>query len=85
MDFFVPGVGVGLTHTKTVMIKKSKLAREIGELEAEGENAKKKHHSDDFLNLTLIYQTTIQTMSSSRTAISNGTYVRYSNNCGFKL
>ena len=41
MDIFVRGVGVGLTHTKNLMIKKLKLARETGELEMEGENAKK--------------------------------------------
>ena len=37
---FVPGVGVGLTHTKNLMIKKLKSARETGELETKGENAK---------------------------------------------
>ena len=37
MDIFVRGVGVGLTHTKNLIIKKLKSARETGELE----NAKK--------------------------------------------
>ena len=41
MDVFVRGVGVGLTHTKNLIIKKLKSARETGELEIEGENAKK--------------------------------------------
>ena len=41
MDIFVRGVGVGLTHTKNLIIKKLKSARETGELETEGENAKK--------------------------------------------
>ena len=41
MDFFVRGVGVRLNHTKNLMIKKLKLARETGELEMEGKNAKK--------------------------------------------
>ena len=41
MDIFVGGVGVGLTHTKDLNIKKLKSARENGELETEGENAKK--------------------------------------------
>ena len=41
MDFFVRGVGVGLNHTKNLMIKKLKLARETGEMEMEGKNAKK--------------------------------------------
>ena len=41
MDVFVRGVGVGLTHTENLIIKKFKSARETGELETEGENAKK--------------------------------------------
>ena len=41
MDIFVRGVGVGLTHTKNLIIKKWKSARETGELETEGKNAKK--------------------------------------------
>ena len=41
MDLFARGVGVGLTHTKNLIIKKLKSARETGELETEGENAKK--------------------------------------------
>ena len=41
MDFFVRGVEVRLTHTENLIIKKVKSARETGELETEGENAKK--------------------------------------------
>ena len=41
MDIFVQGVGLGLTHTKKLIIKKLKSARETGELETEGENGKK--------------------------------------------
>ena len=41
MDIFVRGVGVGLTHTENLIIKKLKSARETGELETEGENVKK--------------------------------------------
>ena len=41
MDNFVRGVRVGLTHTEKLIIKKLKSARESGELETEGENAKK--------------------------------------------
>ena len=41
MDIFVRVVGVGLTHTEKLIIKKLKSARETGELETEGENAKK--------------------------------------------
>ena len=41
MDIFVRGVGIGLTHTENLIIKKKlKSARETGELETEGENAK---------------------------------------------
>ena len=35
-------MGVGLTHTKNLIMKKIKLARETRELETEGDNAKKK-------------------------------------------
>ena len=48
MDIFVRGVGVGLTHTKNLIIKKLKSARETGELETEGENAKKPPFGADF-------------------------------------
>ena len=41
MDIFVRGVGIGLTHTENLIIKKLKSARETRELETEGENAKK--------------------------------------------
>ena len=41
-DIFVRGVGVGLTHTENVIIKKFRIARETGDLEAEtGEEHKK--------------------------------------------
>ena len=42
MDIFVRGVGVGLTHTENLIIKKLRIARETGDLEAEtGEELKK--------------------------------------------
>ena len=41
MDSFDRGVGVGLTHTKNLMIKKVKSATETEELETEDQNAKK--------------------------------------------
>ena len=34
MDIFVQGVGVGLTHTENLIIKKLNIARETGDLEA---------------------------------------------------
>ena len=54
MEIFVRGVAVGLTNTEKLIIKKLKLARETGELETEGENAKN-YLSDGFLNLILTY------------------------------
>ena len=42
MDIFVRGVGVGLTHTEILIVKKLRVARETGDLEAEtGEVPKK--------------------------------------------
>ena len=42
MDIFFRGVGVGLTHTENLLIKKIRIARETGDLEAEtGEEPKK--------------------------------------------
>ena len=42
MDIFVRGVGVVLTHTENLLIKKLRIARETGDLEAEtGEEPKK--------------------------------------------
>ena len=41
MDIFVRGVGVGLYHTENLILKKIKSTRETGQLETEGENAKK--------------------------------------------
>ena len=42
MDIFVRGVGVGLNHTENLLIKKLRIARETGDLEAEtGEDPKK--------------------------------------------
>ena len=41
MDIFVRGVGVGLTQTDNLMIKKIKLTKETKELETENKNAKK--------------------------------------------
>ena len=42
MDIFVRGVGVGLIHTENLIMKKLRIARETGDLEAEtGEEPKK--------------------------------------------
>ena len=42
MDIFVRGVGVGLTHTENLIIKKLRAARETGDLEAETVEESKK-------------------------------------------
>ena len=63
MDIFDRGVGVGLTHTENLIFKKLKSARETGQLETEGENAKKPPF-DESLNPLLTYRTIIQTKSS---------------------
>ena len=42
MDIFVRGVGVGLTHTENLIIKKLRIARETGDLEAETSEEPKK-------------------------------------------
>ena len=42
MDIFNRGIGVGLTHTEKLLIKKLRIARETSDLEAEiGEDPKK--------------------------------------------
>ena len=41
LNIFVRGVGIELIHTKNLIIKNLKSARETGELETEGENAQK--------------------------------------------
>ena len=42
MDIFVRGVGVGLTYTENLLIKKLRIARKTGDLEAKtGEDPKK--------------------------------------------
>ena len=42
MDIFVRGVGVGLTHTENLLIKKLGISRETGDLEAETKGDPKK-------------------------------------------
>ena len=42
MDIFVRGVGIGLTHTEKLLIKKLRIARETGHLEAETDDDPKK-------------------------------------------
>ena len=71
MDIFVWGVGVGLTHTKNLIIKKLKSVKETGELEIEGENAKNPLFKQCRRNGQRFY--------------THGTYMRYSDNRVCKL
>ena len=58
MDIFVPGVGVGRTHTEKLLIKKLRIARETGDLEAEtGEDLGRVFES--YFNLPNEYSTSI--------------------------
>ena len=50
MKIFFRGFQVGFTHTKILMIKKLKSARETGELEKEEENWQRKAAFGEFLN-----------------------------------
>ena len=63
MDIFVRGVGVGLTHTEKCLIKKLKIARETGDLDAEtGEDPKKldiRRLEESYLNLRNEYSSSI--------------------------
>ena len=63
MDIFVRGVGIGLTHTEKLLIKKIKIARETGNLEAEsGEDPKKPDKGrvvDSYFYLPNEYSTSI--------------------------
>ena len=63
MDIFVRGVGVGLTHTENLIIKKLRVARETGDLEAEtGEEPKKPDIGrvvDSYFNLPNEYSSNI--------------------------
>ena len=63
MDIFVRVVGVGLTHTENLIIKKLRIARETGDLEAEtGEEPKKPDIGrvvESYLNLPNEYSSNI--------------------------
>ena len=72
MDIVVRGVGVGLTHTENLIVENLKPES----WKRRAKMLKKNHLLDKFLNPVLIYQTTIQTMLSSRTAISHSRNAR---------
>ena len=68
MDIFVRGVGVGLTHTENLIIKKLRITRETGDLEAEtGEEPKKPDIArvvESYFNLTNEYSSSIILLDS---------------------
>ena len=68
MDISVRGVGVGLTHTENLIIKKLRTARETGDLEAEtGEESKKPDIGrvvESYFNLPNEYSSSIKLSDS---------------------
>ena len=68
MDIFVRGMGVGLTHTEILIIKKLRIARETGDLEAEtGEEPKKPDIGrvvESYFNLPIEYSSSIKLTDS---------------------
>ena len=68
MDIFVRGVGVGLTHTENLIIKKLGIARETGDLEAEtGAEPKKPDIGsvvESYFNLPNEYSSSIRLTNS---------------------
>ena len=76
MDIFVRGVGVGLTHTENLIIKKLRVARETGDLEAEtGKEPKKSDIGrvvESYFNLPNEYSSRI-TLTDSDFVLTNRT------------
>ena len=68
MNIFVRELGVGLTHTEKLLIKKLRIARETGELEAEiGEDLKKTDIGrvvESYFNLPNEYSSSIKLTDS---------------------
>ena len=76
MDIFVRVVGVGLTHTESLIIKKLRIARETGDLEAEtGKKPKKfdiRRVVESYFNLPNEYSCSI-ILTDSDFILTNGT------------
>ena len=76
MDNLFRGVGVGLTHTEKLLIKKLSIARETGDLEAEtGEDPKKPDIGrvvESYFNLPNEYSNSI-TLTDSDFILTNRT------------
>ena len=87
MDIFVWRVGVGLTHTKNLIIKNLKSARETGELETEGENAKKPPFgriSDSYFDLPNHYSNNIVITDSDFILMERTCAIAITANVSFK-
>ena len=76
MDIFVRGVGVGLTHTENLIIKKLRIARETGDLEAETGKEPKKPDIwrvvESYFNLPSEYSSSI-ILTDKDFILTNGT------------
>ena len=76
MDIFVRGVGIGLTHTEKLLIKKLRIERGTGDLEAEtGEDPKKPDIGrvvESYFNLQNGYSSSI-TLTDSDFILTNRT------------
>ena len=76
MDIFVLGVGVGLTHNEKLLIKKLRIARETGDLEAELDEDPKKpaigRVAESSFSLPNEYSSSI-TLTDSDLILTNGT------------
>ena len=74
--FFVRGVGVGLTHTENLLIKKLRIARETDDLEAETDEDPKKPDIgrvvESYFNLPSEYSNSI-TLTDSDFILTNRT------------
>ena len=77
MDIFVGGVGVGFNHTENLLLKKLRIARETGDLEAEtGEDPKKPDIGrvvESYFNLPNEYSSSI-ILKDSDFILTNRTY-----------
>ena len=77
MDIFVRGVGVGITHTAKIIIKKLRTGRETGDLEAKiGENSKNSEIGrvvESYFNLPNEYSKSI-ILTDSDFILSNRTF-----------
>ena len=88
MDIFVRGVGVGLTHTENLIIKKLRIARETGDLEAEtGEEPKKPDIGrvvESYFNLPNEYSSNIVLTDSDFILTNRTSAIAFTANMSFR-